>query len=81
MYVVCVRLNCVCMFCCDVWFDVVWSGLIVCVFVLVCVIVMWLCGLSVMYWLLWCCCCVVVCVMFVNVFVFCLWVIVKCCMV
>ena len=35
------------MFCCDLWFDVVWSGLIGCVFVLVCFIVVWLCGLSV----------------------------------
>ena len=51
MYVVCVRvcarLNCVCVFCCDLCVDVVWSGLIVCVFVLVCGIVMKLCGLSV----------------------------------
>ena len=55
------------MFCCDLWFDVVWSGLIGCVFVLVCVIVVWLCGLSVVYYamlyglvvvVLFLCCCV-----------------------
>ena len=46
---VCVRLNYVCVFCCDVWFDVVWPGVIVRVFALVCVIVMWLCDLSVNY--------------------------------
>ena len=34
------------MFCCDVWFEVVWSGLIGCVFVFVCVGLTWLRGLS-----------------------------------
>ena len=34
------------MFCCDLWFGVVWLGLIGRVFVFVCLIVKWLCGLS-----------------------------------
>ena len=69
--VCCVRLKCVCVFCCDVWFDVVWSGVIVRVFAPVCVIVMWLCELSVKYYamlyalvgvvLLLCCCVCDVC--------------------
>ena len=64
MYVVCVRLNCVCMFCCDVWFDVVWSGLIVCVCARVCychVVVRFVCDVLVAVVLLLCCCVCDVC--------------------
>ena len=47
MLCVFVCLNCVCVFRCDVCFDGAKLGLIVCVFVFVCVVVMWLCALTV----------------------------------
>ena len=66
-----VRLTCVCVIRCALWFDVAWSGLIVCVCARVCIVVLWLCGLSVIFYamlyglvvvaLLLCCCACDVC--------------------
>ena len=78
LVVCCVRLNCVCMFCRGLWFDVVWLGLIVCGCVRVCccnVVVWFVCdvicdavwlGCCAVVAVLLCVCCVFVCLCFAG---------------